>query len=164
MSRGSQCVKETPNVFSGDEVLGPGFWVEWGVYVVWSGMGGEVRGCSRVGNGDGGSWVLLLSVEDPFALSSFLFALCIDISVEDRGDFSGDSVYSFTFLWRSLNVSCIYIFYILYSFISLYLLVLVGVLSVSLVVVAVVFPSVFCLFVVLFGLFWYIFIMGTPPL
>ena len=55
-------------------------------------------GFSRVGDGDGGSWVPLLSVEDPLALSSFLFALCIDISVEDGGDFSGDSVHSFTLL------------------------------------------------------------------
>ena len=61
-------------------------------------MGG-VRGYNRVGVGDDGSWVLLFSVEDPFVLSSILFALCIDISVEDRGDFSGDSVHSFTFLW-----------------------------------------------------------------
>ena len=72
-------------VFSGDEVLGSGFWVGWGVYVVWVRVVGGVRGCSRVGVGDGGSWVLLLSVEDPFVLSALLFALCIDISVEDRG-------------------------------------------------------------------------------
>ena len=32
---------------------------------------GDVVG---VGDGVGGSWVLLLSVEDPFKLSSFLFA------------------------------------------------------------------------------------------
>ena len=65
-------------------------------------MGG-VRVCSRVGVGDGGSWFLLLIVEDPFLLSSLRFALCIDSSVKDRGDFSGDSVHSLAFLWCSLN-------------------------------------------------------------
>ena len=61
-------------------------------------MGG-FRGSSRVWVGGGASWVLLLIVEAPFVLSSLLCALCIDISVEDRGDFSGDSVHSLTFLW-----------------------------------------------------------------
>ena len=70
-----------------------------------SGLGGVFRGCSRVGVEDGGSWVLLLCVEAPFVLSSLLFALCVGISVEDRGDFSVDSVYSLTFLWCSLNFS-----------------------------------------------------------
>ena len=52
--------------------------------------------------GIGDCWIPLLSVEGPFLLSSFLIALCIDISVEDRGDFSGDSVHSLIFLWCSL--------------------------------------------------------------
>ena len=82
-----------------------GVWVGWGVQVIWGGIVGGFRGCSRVGVGGGGSWVLLLSVEAPFVLSSLVFALCIDISVEDRGDFSGDSVHSLTFLWCSLNFS-----------------------------------------------------------
>ena len=69
-------------------------------------MGG-FRGCTRVGVWDGGSWVLLLIVEAPFVLSSLLFALCIDISVEDRGDFSGDSVHSLTF-FGFLSISPFY--------------------------------------------------------
>ena len=71
-------------------------------------MGG-FRGSSRVWVGGGASWVLLLIVEAPFVLSSLLFALCIDISVEDRGDFSGDSVHSLTFLWCSLNLSFLFL-------------------------------------------------------
>ena len=69
-------------------------------------MGG-FEGCSRVWVGGGWSGVLLLMVEAPSVLSSLLFALCIDISVEDRGDFSGDSVHSLTFY----GVLSIYPFY-----------------------------------------------------
>ena len=81
-----------------------------------SGLGGVFRGCSRVGVGGGGSWVVLLGVEVPFVLSSLLFALCIDISVEDRGDFSGDSVHSLTFLWYSLNFFFFFLVWSVYKF------------------------------------------------
>ena len=42
-------------------------------------------------------------------LLSFLFAFCIDISVEDRGDFIGDSVLSLTFCGCPLYYLIIYI-------------------------------------------------------
>ena len=44
-----------------------------------------------------GEWfeIVFLPVWVPIVLVCFLFAICIDISMEDRGDFSGDSVLSF---------------------------------------------------------------------
>ena len=79
---------------------------------VWRwGLGVEcVCVCVCVGGGDGsgvwcgggwGEWleIVFLAVGVPFVLISFLFALCFDMSVEERGDFSGDSVLSLNFFW-----------------------------------------------------------------
>ena len=52
-----------------------------------------------VQRGVGNGWrFVFLGVEVHSVLFSFLFALCVDISVEDRGAFSGDRVLSVTFL------------------------------------------------------------------
>ena len=52
-----------------------------------------------VERGLGNGWrFVFLGVEVPPVLFSFLFALCVDISVEDRGAFSGDNVLSVTSL------------------------------------------------------------------
>ena len=95
----------------GGEGFGSVFWVEYGgMQVGWSGVGLRARGCGGVGDGDGGCWF-------PFVLFSFLFALCIDISVEDRGDFSGDSIHSLTFfmvfskfLLFFFSLVCLYVY------------------------------------------------------
>ena len=55
---------------------------------------------------------VILGVGAHSALFSFLFALCIDISVEDGRDFSGDSVLSLIFFFGALsllyvNTSCL---------------------------------------------------------
>ena len=90
--------------------------------------------------------------------------------MEDRGDFSGDSVHSFTFLWCSLNFLCIFFFIILSISAGpgRYLL-WGGGGGVFLLLSSLSFPlsSVFLLyFLVYLGsyLHMYIFIMGTPPL
>ena len=97
-----------------------------GCGVVWgwrAGCGGgvwELGVCVCVGGGDGsgvwcgggwGEWleIVFLAVGVPFVLVSFLFALCFDMSVEERGDFSGDSVLSLDFfgVFSLLKVSVI---------------------------------------------------------
>ena len=59
-----------------------------------------------MGGGGHSLGFVILGVGAHSALLSFLFALCIDISVEDGRDFSGDSALSLFFLVR-------YIYYML---------------------------------------------------
>ena len=73
-------------------------------------------GVGEVRMGGNGREFVFLGVGVPSVLFSFPIPLCIDISVEDRGDFSGDSFLSLTFLGCSLYhlIICLFGFFFLF--------------------------------------------------